>query len=151
MYKFYFNKKPVVENSQITSVSVFVRHNLLQINEQMGKLKKRKLDLNNEEDVKSFIEIVEQYIKLNLKQENGGEVSFTELNPVKLTYTKSNLGKGFVFWFICNRCGRRVRNLYFPPNSEVLACRRCHRLSYRTQNENDTRAARSYRKLFGFE
>lgn len=139
MFKFYFDKKPVVENSQRTDVSVFIRHNYLQITDQMKRISQKKLDLNNEEDVKLFIELIEKGVKLNLKQENNGEASYTEWNSVKVTYTKSNLRKGFVFWFICNICGRRVRYLYFPPNSEVLACRVCHRLAYRKQNENRLR------------
>ena len=113
-----------------------MRHNLLQINNQLKGLNKKQLNLDIEQDVQLFIEIVEKSIRLNLKQENNGETSFTErMNTVKLTYTKSNLGKGFVFWFICNLCDKRVRHLFFPPNSEVLACRSCHRLAYKKQNE----------------
>lgn len=131
MFKFYFDKKPVVENSQRTDVSVFVRHNYLQIAEEFKRSKNRELNLNDEEDILLFIKIIEKNITLNLKQENNGEVNFTKLNPVKLTFTRSNIRKGFIFWFICNLCGRRTRYLYFPPNSEVMACRICHRLAYR--------------------
>src|SRR3989344_4028033 len=135
MYKFYFNKKPVIENSQANNASVFVRHNYLQIRDQLKKVGKE-LDLGKEEDVKLFIELVGQSVTINLRQENNGEVSTTEyMNQIKLTYTKSNLNKGFIFWFICNLCGRRVRYLYFPPNSEVLACRTCHRLAFRKKNK----------------
>ncbi len=136
MFKFYFDKKPVVENSQRTDVSVFIRHNYLQVSEQMKSNGKSKLSLNNEEDIKTFIEIIEKNVQLNLKQENNGETSFTQLNPVRLSYTRSNIGKGFIFWFVCNVCSRRVRYLYFPPNSELLACRVCHKLAYRKQNKS---------------
>ncbi len=142
MFKYYFNKRPVVENSQVNNVSVFVRHNYLLIKEKL-KEKGEDLDLNKEEDVKLFVKIVEQGVTVNLKQEKNGEVSTTEyMNPMKLTYTKSNLNKGFIFWFVCNLCGRKVRYLYFPPNSEVMACRRCHRLAYKKQNENDSKILR---------
>lgn len=137
MFKFQFDKKPVVENSQRTSASVFVRHNYLEMIEQMNRMGKPRLDLNNERDVELFVKTIEESIKLNLKQEVNGEVVFTEANSIKLTYTKSNLGKGFVFWFICNICGRKVRYLYIPPNSHILACRACHRLAYRKQNEEN--------------
>lgn len=147
MYKFYFDKKPIVENSQRTDISVFIRHNYLQLADQIKGTFKRELNLNHEQDVKLFIEIIEKSIKLNLKQDNNGEASFTEMNPVKLTYTRSNLEKGFVFWFICNICSRRVRYLYFPPNSEVLACRNCHRLAYGKQNES---RFRRFKGLLGY-
>lgn len=135
MFKFYFDKKPVIENSQRTDISVFIRHSYLQITDQMKELGKEQLNLNDEQDVRLFIEIIEKNVQLNLKQEINGETNFTGMNSVKLTYTKSNLKKGFIFWFICNLCGRKVRYLYIPPNSEVLACRNCHRLAYRKQNE----------------
>ncbi len=131
MFKYYFNKRPVVENSQVNNVSVFVRHSYLLIKEKL-KEKGEYLDLNKEEDVQMFIDLVQQSVTVNLRQENSGNVSCTEhMNPMKLAYTRSNLGKGFIFWFICNLCGKKVRYLYFPPNSEVMACRSCHRLAYK--------------------
>lgn len=148
MFKYYFDKRPVVENSQRTNVSVFIRHNYLQVKDQL-KEKGVEFDFNNEKHVKLLIEVLEQGIKLNLKQENNGNVSCTEhMNPIKLTYTRSNLGKGFIFWFICNLCGRKVRYLYFPPNSEVMACRNCHKLAYQKQNENDSRFLRQLRRNY---
>lgn len=146
MFNYQFNKRPIVENSQINSVSVFVRHNYLLIRDKLKQLGKE-IDLNKEGDVKLFIKIVEQGVTINLKQEKSGEVSTTEyMNPIKLTYTKSNLRKGFVFWFICNLCDRKVRYLYFPPNSEVMACRKCHKLVYRKQNESHL----AFRKSFSY-
>ncbi len=140
MFKYYFNKRPVIEESQTNNVSVFVRHNYLQFKKQL-KENGRDLDLNKENDVKLFIEIVKQGVTVNLRQENNGQVTNTDyMNKINLTYTKSNLKKGFVFWFICNLCDRKVRYLYFPPNSEVMACRRCHRLAYRKQIEARLRA-----------
>lgn len=145
MFKYSFNKRPIIENSQINNVSVFVRHNYLLIRDKL-KEKGRDLNLNKEEDVQMFIDLVKQSITVNLRQENNGDVSCTEhMNPMNLTYTRSNLGKGFIFWFICNLCGRRVRYLYFPPNSEVMACRRCHRLAYKNQNESNSTFRRMMR------
>ncbi len=148
MFKFYFDKKPIVENSQRTDISVFIRHNYLQITGQMKELGKKQLDLNNEHDVKLFIELVEKSVTVNIRQENNGEASFSDINSVKVTYTKSNLEKGFIFWFICNICNRRVRYLFIPPNSEVLACRKCHRLSYRKQNESHY--LKDYKRILGY-
>lgn len=137
MYKYSFGKKPVLENAQKITVSVFVRHTILELKDHLREQLKYHLDLNNEEHVKLYISMAEKYVKVNLRQENNGEIDFTSTqNPVKITYTRSNLGRGFIFWFICNRCGKRVRDLFFPYNSEVWACRTCHRLSYRKQRLN---------------
>lgn len=128
-----FDKRPLTENSQRISASVFVRNFYLELKRRASDGKKAKLDLNKEEFVKDLIEMIESGSTINLKQELNGKIEFTEQNQVRITYTKSNLGKGYVFWFICGVCGRKVRYLYIPPNSQVSACRRCHRLAYSSQ------------------
>jgi len=165
-----FDKRPLTENSQRISASVFVRNFYLELKRKYlpeglatpsspigveAKLptsdtsidsiankpayhSKGILDLRKEECVKDLIKMIEAGSSLNLKQEINGNLEFTEPNKVRMVYTRSNLGKGFVFWFICEVCGRKVRYLYIPPNSQITACRRCHRLAYGNQN-NDKR------------
>ena len=112
----------------------------------LADIKQDNLDLNKEDDIKELISRVEMGTTFNLKQEKWGEVEYSEPNSVKMTYTRSNLGRGFIFWFICNLCGRRVRYLYFPPNSQILACRRCHKLAY--EKQNDSKSIRHLNRLF---
>jgi len=133
MFSLRYGKRPVIEESQKISAGVCVRNYLI---ERPISIISRKLDLNNEEDIKDLIQEIENGTTFNLKQEKDGATEYTEPNKVRITYSKSNLRKGFVFWFICNICGRRVKYLYFPPNSTVLACRNCHRLTYDKQNES---------------
>jgi len=111
MFSLRYGKRPVVEESQKISAAICVRNYLFERPIPIGS---QKIDLNNEEDVKRLINEIESGTTFNLKQQNGVNTDFTEPNRVKLTYSKSNLGKGFVFWFICNICGRRVKYLYFP-------------------------------------
>jgi len=144
MFSLRYGKRPVVEESQKISAAICVRNYLF---ERPISIISHKLDLNNEQDVKDLISEIEGGTTFNLKQQNGVNTEFTEPNKVKLTYTKSNLDKGYVFWFICNICGRRVKYLYFPPNSTVLACRNCHRLTYDKQNES--KRLRPFRRLLG--
>ena len=144
-----FDKRPIVENSQRISASVFVRnfffeyflHSPIETDSN-----RRKPDLKNEIDIQYLLKRIETESNINLKQEIKGKIEFTKSNEVKLTYTKSNLGRGFVFWFICQVCGRKVRYLYIPPNSQITACRICHRLAYDKQNDN--KRIRSFNKLF---
>lgn len=135
MFNRSFNQRPLIENSQVISVSVYVRDSFIKLKNN-PLIKDIKFDFNDEKSVKDLMEMIESCCTINLKQETNGQVEFTEPNKIKLTYSKSNLGKGFVFWFVCGVCGRRVRYLYIPPNSQVTACRKCHRLAYRRQNEN---------------
>lgn len=144
MFSLRYEKRPVVEESQKISAGVCIRNYLFDANSPKPIIKKE-YNLSNEEDVKTLLNDIETGTNINLKQDNYGKVDYSKPNNIKLTYTKSNLGKGFVFWFICNVCGKRVKYLYFPPNSTVLACRNCHRLTYDKQNES--KKMRSYRSL----
>lgn len=142
-----FDKRPVVENSQRISASAFIRSKYLEIKQKAAENKKELIDLTKEEFVKKLIKMIEAGTTLNLKQEINGKIEFTDPNKIKMTYTKSNLGRGFVFWFICGVCRRRARYLYIPPNSQVSACRICHRLAYERQNNN--KSIRHLNSLFG--
>lgn len=144
MIKLQYGKRPIVEESQKVSACVCVRNYLLDDDKSVIH---KDFNLTNEDEVKDLIRSIEAGTNFNLKQDKNGEIEFSEPNQVKLTYTKSNLGKGFVFWFICNLCNKRVKFLYFPPNSTVLACRICHRLTYDKQNES--KRFRPFRRLLG--
>jgi hypothetical protein len=133
MLSLRYGKRPIVEESQKISAAIFVRNYLI---DRYVSIIHRKLDLNKEEDIQELISEMEGGLTLNLKQQNGVDTNYTEPNGIKMTYSKSNLGKGFIFWFVCNICGRRVKHLYIPPSSEILACRKCHRLAYNKQNES---------------
>jgi len=134
MFKAFFNKKPLVEECQALRVSNSIRSIYLQVKDNYKKQYGKDVDFKDESSIRKFIDLVKNTIGVNFTQETNNEVYQSKPNPINLTYTKSNLGKGFIFWFICNGCGRKVRFLYFTPYSEELLCRTCHRLTYRKQN-----------------
>lgn len=140
MFSLRYGKRPTVEESQKINAAIFVRNYL--IGRKVSIIHK-KLDLNKEEDIQELVSEIESGLTLNLKQQNGVNTEYTEPNRIKMTFSRSNLGKGFIFWFVCNVCSRRVKHLYIPPSSEILACRKCHRLTYEQQNET-----KSLRSLF---
>ena len=39
------------------------------------------------------------------------------------------------WWFRCPGCNRRCRIIYQPPGARVFACRICHNLTYKSQQE----------------
>jgi formylmethanofuran dehydrogenase subunit E len=51
-------------------------------------------------------------------------------NWQRFDYIPSNLGKGYIFYFICDQCERRVEFLYMPEWSGRYLCRTCHNLRY---------------------
>lgn len=50
-------------------------------------------------------------------------------------FVPSNLGIGYLAYFICQRCERRVRYLYRPEPTEPYYCRICYRIIYRTKRK----------------
>jgi len=49
-------------------------------------------------------------------------------------YVHSNLGKGYLFYFICTHCGRRVKYLYEYSLAAEPICRICCRITYRRKS-----------------
>ena len=51
-------------------------------------------------------------------------------NHQLISYVPSNLGKGYIFYFICNGCLKRVKYLYQYHSTEPPTCRTCCSLDY---------------------
>jgi len=60
------------------------------------------------------------------------EIAGAYVQEVTIVSTPSNL-EGFVRWFICPACQKRVGKLYLPSGEAVFLCRKCHDLAYRAQ------------------
>lgn len=65
-------------------------------------------------------------------------------------FVPSNLGKdkGFIFYFICNSCGRRRKDLYFPSMIDEPLCRVCCRLQYKQPNRKTRALSRIVNKPY---
>ena len=61
---------------------------------------------------------------------NGAETIQLDDAAIQIAWTATRLG-GKRAYLICPMCASRVAALYAAPN---LACRRCHRLAYRSEN-----------------
>jgi len=51
---------------------------------------------------------------------------------IMLVSTPGNAG-GYVRWFLCPGCKKRVGKLWLPSGEAVFLCRKCHDLGYRAQ------------------
>lgn len=122
-----YGKKPTIKNSQVINSSVLVRNFMIDC---AKKNLSNNFDFKSEIGIQNIIKEIETATTINLTKTDTGKLETSEKNKIKLTYIKSNLGKGFIILFQCLLCGRKVKNLYFPPNSEICACRICHKLSF---------------------
>ncbi len=123
------NSTKITKTGQIRA-SNFVRNTLCGFNNYLVGKNLPPLDMNDEKDVIRLVDGVSKYTNITKGVVGTDDKSKPMENKIKLTYTKSNLGKGYIFWFICNQCGRRVRILYMPTFSEYALCRTCHILRY---------------------
>lgn len=51
-------------------------------------------------------------------------------SAMQVDFIASNLGKGYVFYFVC-KCDRRVVHLYQTSKDQPLQCRQCAHLKYK--------------------
>jgi len=72
-------------------------------------------------------------------------ISDKYIQEVGITSTTGSFG-GFVYWFICPGCKRRIKKLYLLRNENVFLCRNCNHLAYKTQNLRDFRKTEYIRK-----
>lgn len=131
----YYHKRPIVENCAKISVSSFVRKVLIDLNKLSGRMP---TDLSKEESVREFVRYINSRPSAFIAEINNPE-NRSENQTLRLTYTPSNLRRGFIFWFVCSGCGRKARHLYATPHCHILMCRRCHRLNYKSQNASRDR------------
>lgn len=69
-------------------------------------------------------------------------------NEQQVDCLPSNLGKnrGYIFYFICNGCGKRTRYLYSSSAMYGPKCRQCCRLPYKQQNRQTRSLSRLIHK-----
>ena len=60
------------------------------------------------------------------------QINGVGLQQISLTSTLGRYG-GYLRWFTCPGCQKRVGKLYLPPGEQIFLCRLCHRLGYRAQ------------------
>lgn len=76
--------------------------------------------------------LFDQRLHIAYRKRSDGEEQWQDVHEVvELSYSAPHFG-GKRLWFHCPHCGRRVAVLYC---SEVVACRKCLHLSYRTESE----------------
>ena len=73
-------------------------------------------------------------------------ISNKYIQEVDITSTVGNFG-GFVYWFVCPGCKKRVKKVYLFQNENIFICRNCNHLAYRTQNLRDFRKTKYIKEI----
>jgi len=78
---------------------------------------------------------------LNIKEELS-----KSSNKQRVDYVSSNLNRGYIFYFICSGCGRRVKYLYEYDPLDSPLCRVCCKLGYKPYTEKSQKLSKIFRK-----
>lgn len=93
-------------------------------------------------DIKDIRELL---IKSREKYKIELTISNKYIQEVGVTSTPGSFG-GFVYWFVCPGCKRRVKKLHLFQDENVFLCRHCNHLAYRIQNLRELRKTEYIRK-----
>jgi formylmethanofuran dehydrogenase subunit E len=66
----------------------------------------------------------------------------------EVDFVPSNLGRGYIFFFICDRCRRKVKHLYQPSKHSQPLCRNCYHLCYKQPDRRTRRLSRLIHKPY---
>lgn len=125
LYPFYrYNDRPRINRNRRLDVTALIREMKLEMKE------KYKLDPEFT-DPRSGIgaNMIKHYFEMPHLFDCLIELMVQHQPRIQVDYIKSNI-RGFIFYFICNDCERRVRHLYQIRDKGRWACRRCHFLGY---------------------
>lgn len=73
-------------------------------------------------------------------------ISDKYVQVIDINSTVGNFG-GFVYWFICPGCRKRIKKIYLSIEEKVFLCRNCYNLAYKTQNLREFRKTKYLRKI----
>ena len=133
-------KKPLPVHDRKDATD-YVRAFILYIRKTQGRV----FDLRHPGQVKYMVELMNDPKNTTFKSIRDPRDSYYYWHKQRFDYVPSNLGRdrGFVFYFICNGCGRRVKYLYEYSSLESPLCRTCCHLKY----EQPSRKARDISRL----
>ena len=128
------NNKEAINWMKRIDTSDYVRTFLF----DLSQIEDRKVNVNRvseAERVKGLINIPMNTSFKTLSDIRSGVPYWEEQ---KVDYIASNLGRGYIFYFLCNHCGRRVKYLYEYDMTLSPLCRVCCRITYRRERRKRT-------------
>jgi hypothetical protein len=132
------NKKPAITVLDRKDITDYVRAFTLHMRE-----KGHVFDTRHEGNVRYMVELMNKPENTTFKSVRDLQEDRYYWDYQKVDFVRSNLKRGFIFYFVCNGCGRRVKYLYEYSVMRTPLCRICCRLDY----EPPTRKARELSRL----
>ena len=122
----------------------YVRNFILDIRKREG----RTFNAHHSGEVEYMKELLNNPKYTTFKSIRAFNTGIPHWNEQKVDYVSSNLGngRGYIFYFICNGCGQRVKCLYEYNVLNSPLCRTCCRLGYETPPNKARELIRLLRK-----
>lgn len=119
------NDKEFIDRIERIDITDYVQTFLLGFKKNHGVA----LKINNfgtAEYLKSLLNSSQNRVCLPLESLNG----FFYWNSQKVDFVSSNLSKGYIFYFACSYCDKRVKYLYQYRTYDEPSCRTCCKFGY---------------------
>ena len=125
------NKWLINEISRI-NITDYVRIFLVELSKRENKPLKNISEKFEAERIKGLLNIAKNSPFKSFRDIQG--IPMWDDQPVD--YISSNLGKGYLFYFLCLHCGHRVKYLYEYSLASEPLCRMCCMITYRRRRRN---------------
>jgi len=135
------------KNSEITNrleridISDYVRKHILFIEKNNG-WSFNLASVHDVQQVKAILNLPENTSSKSIRSITDGEYYW---HKQLVDFIPSNLGKGYLFYFLCNKCEQRVKYLYQYSYCESPLCRTCCRLKYKAPSRKERSISRILR------
>ena len=132
-------KKPAITVLDRKDITDYVRAFVWNMRQARGRV----YNIRHRMEVQNMVEDMNKPSNTTFKSMRdfrGGDYFWHEQ---KVDFVASNLGRGFIFYFRCNGCGRRVKYLYEYSMLDTPLCRICCRLRYEQPNPQHSNQSRT--------
>ncbi len=122
--------KELLNRLERINIAEYVRTFLLELAELEKKLSININKLSEASRIKGLMSIPKNTTFKSIADMRSG---IPYWDKQKVDYIASNLGKGYIFYFVCNGCGRKAKYLYEYNITLSPLCRMCCRITYRRE------------------
>lgn len=126
------------------NIGSYVKSFIQNIREKEGRVFK----LNRPEEVRYMKELLNKPEYTTFKSGRDFRTGKYFWNEQMVDCIPSNLGRGYIFYFRCNRCNRRAKTLYEYSAMESPLCRICLDLGYEVPSGKARELSRILRKSY---
>lgn len=138
------NKKKLIVDEERITIAEYMRAFL----DELARKESRRAEINSRFQAERIKGLMNMPENTAFKSINGIRSDYPYWHEQEVDFVPSNLGKdkGFIFYFICNSCGKRRKDLYFPSMINEPLCRICCRLQYKQAGRKERRLSRAFNK-----